>query len=99
MLVVDDNDDAADTLAKLLKLWGNETAIAFDGVEALGKAASFKPDLILLDVGLPKMNGLDACRAIRDQPGGKDVFIAALTGWGKMKIIGKQRKRGATGIW
>jgi PAS domain S-box-containing protein len=83
ILVVDDNRDAAESLAALLTLNGNQTELARDGLEAVEKAESFRPDVILLDIGLPKMNGYDACRRIRAQPWGVGVLILAQTGWGQ----------------
>jgi len=83
ILVVDDNRDSATTLALLLKMTGNETKTAFDGMEAIATAEKFQPDVILLDIGLPKMNGHDTCRAIRSQAWGNDMLIIALTGWGQ----------------
>jgi PAS domain S-box-containing protein len=83
ILVVDDNRDAAVSLATLLKVTGNDTQTAYDGLEAIEKAAAYKPDVILLDIGLPKLNGYEACRAIREQPWGKRIIMVALTGWGQ----------------
>lgn len=83
VLVVDDNHDSAQTLAMLLQMTGNDVQTAHDGMEAVEKAESGKPDLILLDIGLPKLNGFDACRAIREKTWGRDIFIVALTGWGQ----------------
>jgi PAS domain S-box-containing protein len=82
-LVVDDNVDAAKSLALLLKLSGNETRTAYDGLKAIEVAESFMPDVILLDIGMPKLNGYDVCRMIRQRPWGKRVNIVALTGWGQ----------------
>ena len=65
ILVVDDNRDSAESLAMLLKRTGNETFVAYDGEEAVEAAASQRPDVILLDIGLPRLNGFDACRRIR----------------------------------
>lgn len=79
ILVVDDNRDSATSLAMLLKLTGHETNTAYDGLEAVEAAATCKPDVILLDIGLPKLNGYEACRRIREQPWGKKVVIIALT--------------------
>lgn len=81
ILIVDDNQDAATSLALLLGIAGNETQIAHDGLEAIETAAEFQPDVILLDIGLPKLNGYEACRRIRDQPWGKHIVLVALTGW------------------
>ncbi len=83
ILVVDDNRDAATSLAALLRLTGNETQIAYDGLEAVEAAEKFHPDVILLDISLPKLNGHDACRRIREQPWGKHMMLVALTGWGQ----------------
>ena len=67
----------------MLSLLGHETRTAHDGLEALEMAEAFRPDLMLLDIGLPKLNGYDVCRRIRAQPWGKDVFMVAVTGWGQ----------------
>jgi CheY-like chemotaxis protein len=83
VLVVDDNRDSAESLAMLLRLTGNEVRTAHDGHEAVDAAGAYRPDLILMDVGMPKLNGLDATRRIRQQPWGKGVVIVALTGWGQ----------------
>ncbi|MEO7499524.1 MAG: ATP-binding protein, partial [Casimicrobiaceae bacterium] len=82
ILVVDDNADAADSLASLLALAGHETHTAHDGIAAVDAAAALRPDVIVLDLGLPRMNGYDAAREIRRQPSGKAVLLIALTGWG-----------------
>jgi CheY-like chemotaxis protein len=83
ILVADDNADAANSLAMMLALMGHEVRTAHDGLEAVEAASAFQPDLILLDIGMPKMNGYDACRRIREQSWSKNAFIAALTGWGQ----------------
>ena len=83
ILVVDDNHDAADALSILLTLSGNETHLAFDGEEAVQAAEKFRPEVILLDLGMPKLNGYDAARRIREQPWGKDMMLVAMTGWGQ----------------
>jgi CheY-like chemotaxis protein len=83
ILAVDDNRDAADTLALILRMMGHETQMAYDGMEALQAAATFRPDVVLLDIGLPKMNGYEAARHIRVQPWGKGMALIALTGWGQ----------------
>ncbi len=84
-LVVDDNADAARSLALLLKLSGHETCTAYDGLEAIEAAETFAPDVILLDIGMPKLNGYDVCRMIRERPWGKRIHIVALTGWGQVE--------------
>ena len=83
ILIVDDNQDSAISLAMMLKLMGNETHTAHDGLAAVEAAAEFRPDIILLEIGLPKLNGYDACRRIREQVWSKDILIVALTGWGQ----------------
>src|SRR6185503_17471524 len=83
ILVVDDNEDSAESLTILLSLAGNETHTAYDGLEAIEAAAAFKPDVILLDIGLPKLNGYEVARKIREQPWGQTVVLVALTGWGQ----------------
>ena len=83
VLVVDDVPDSVRTLAALLRADGNAVETAADGLEALQKAQAFKPDILLLDLGLPKMNGYEVCRAIRQEPWGRGVFIVAVTGWGQ----------------
>jgi signal transduction histidine kinase/CheY-like chemotaxis protein len=83
ILVVDDNRDAAASLGVLLQLSGNEIQLAHDGVEAVEKAGTYRPDVILLDIGMPKMNGYEACRAIRANSWGRDIAIVAMTGWGQ----------------
>ncbi|MEO8572814.1 MAG: ATP-binding protein [Pyrinomonadaceae bacterium] len=83
ILVVDDNADSAESLAILLKLQGNDTMVARDGLDALEKGAAYNPDVILLDIGMPGMNGYDACEAIRAERWGKDLLLIAMTGWGQ----------------
>ncbi len=83
ILVVDDNRDSADSLSMLLELMGHDTRTAYDGFEAVTTATAFRPEVVLLDIGLPKLNGYDACRRIREQPRGEAVVIIALTGWGQ----------------
>ncbi|HEX5472986.1 MAG TPA: ATP-binding protein, partial [Lacipirellulaceae bacterium] len=83
ILVVDDNNDAANSLAAILKVNGANTQTAYDGEEAVATAAKFRPNVVLLDIGLPKLNGFDAARKIRELPGGKDMILIALTGWGQ----------------
>jgi PAS domain S-box-containing protein len=83
ILVVDDNRDAAMSLAALLRLLGHEVATAFSGLEALRLAELQAPELILLDLGMPHMNGYDTAARIREQPWGRKVLLVALTGWGQ----------------
>lgn len=83
ILVVDDNRDGAESLAMMLQLVGTEIAMAHDGDEAIEQAERFWPDLILMDVGMPHMDGLEATRRIREQTWGRRATIIALTGWGQ----------------
>jgi len=83
VLVVDDNEDSAESLATLLTFGGHQTATAHDGPEALALAERFLPHVAILDVGLPTFSGHEVCRLLRTQPWGRDIFIVALTGWGQ----------------
>lgn len=83
ILVVDDNRDATETLGLVLERMGHETRLALDGVAAVEAAAAFRPEVILLDIGLPKLSGYDVCQRIRSQPWGKDMVVIAITGWGQ----------------
>jgi PAS domain S-box-containing protein len=83
ILVADDNRDAADSLAMMLQLQGHGVHTSHDGQEAVVAAEEFRPDLILMDIGMPRLNGYEACRRIRGRPWGKDLVIVALTGWGQ----------------
>jgi CheY-like chemotaxis protein len=82
ILVVDDNHNTVEMLTMLLQLNGNTTHVAYDGQEALDVAEQVRPELILLDIGLPKMDGYEACRRIRERPWGHGVIVVALTGLG-----------------
>jgi PAS domain S-box-containing protein len=94
ILVVDDNRDSATSLALMLKIMGHETAAAYDGVEAVDAAASFRPDIVLLDIGLPRLNGYDACRQIREQAWGKETVMIAVSGWGQREDKDRSRQAG-----
>jgi PAS domain S-box-containing protein len=83
ILVVDDNEDSAESLTILLSLAGHKTHTAYDGLEAIEAAAAFQPDVVLLDIGLPKLNGFEVARKIREQPWGQAMMLVALTGWGQ----------------
>jgi signal transduction histidine kinase/ActR/RegA family two-component response regulator len=83
ILIVDDNELSANSLSILLGMAGNETRTAYDGAEAVATAETFRPDVVLLDLGLPLMDGYETCTRIRQQPWGKDILVVALTGWGQ----------------
>jgi CheY-like chemotaxis protein len=83
VLVVDDNHDAAVSLSMLLELEGHEPITAHNGAAALEAAQQHRPDVVLLDIGLPHMNGHEVCRRLRALPNGKELMIVALTGWGQ----------------
>jgi PAS domain S-box-containing protein len=97
ILVVDDNRDSAASLSILLRITGNETNIAYDGLQALEVAEQFRPDVVLLDLGLPKLNGYDVARRIREQPWGNDIILVALTGWGQDEDRRKSKEAGFNG--
>ncbi|EDO29331.1 predicted protein, partial [Nematostella vectensis] len=94
ILVVDDNIDAADTLAMLLRLLGAEVEIARDGPGALAMHAAFRPEVVLLDIGLPGMDGLEVARRIRAEHGRDQVVLIALTGWGQEEDLRRSREAG-----
>lgn len=83
ILVVDDNQDAAETLALLMRFEGHSTCVAYDGQQALIVAEQQRPDIALLDIGLPKMDGYVLCQNIRQTPWGRGILIVAITGWGQ----------------
>jgi CheY-like chemotaxis protein len=83
VLVVDDNHDAAQSLAMMLRVMGHDTQTAFDGLEAVHAAATYRPDVVLLDIGLPRMDGYEVARQIRKREWGNTMLLTALTGWGQ----------------
>ena len=82
VLVVDDNKDSAESLAMLLEIMGNDIRTAHHGIDALAAAQDFLPDVVLLDIGMPRLNGYDVARRMRAEPWGKDMMLVAVTGWG-----------------
>jgi CheY-like chemotaxis protein/two-component sensor histidine kinase len=93
ILIVDDNEDGAESLALLLQLGGHETHTAHDGLEAVEAAERLLPDVVLLDIGLPGLNGYEVCHRIRGTPWGRDLMIVAVTGWGQ--DVDRRRSREA----
>jgi signal transduction histidine kinase/CheY-like chemotaxis protein len=95
ILVVDDNRDALESLAMLLRLSGHEVETANDGLAGVETAAHYRPQLMLLDIGMPRLDGYGACRRIRDQTWGSGIRIVAMTGWGQED---DRRKSAAAGF-
>jgi PAS domain S-box-containing protein len=83
VLVVDDNRDAAESLGMLLELEQCQVAVAYDGLRALEALETFKPEIALLDIGMPAMDGYELARRIRATQRGRDLLLVALTGWGQ----------------
>jgi signal transduction histidine kinase/ActR/RegA family two-component response regulator len=94
VLIVEDNLDAAEMLDLVVSRLGHVTRLAHDGATAVTVARQFLPDVIFLDIGLPVMNGYAVARALRDRPEFRDVYIAALTGWGQEEDRRKAREAG-----
>lgn len=94
ILVTDDNVDAALTLANLLGMLGHEVRTAHDGAGAIEAAVAFRPDVIFLDIGMPRMDGYEACRRIRGLDQAPDPVIVALTGWGQAEDKRKAQEAG-----
>ena len=94
LLVVDDNRDSAISLGMMLQLMGNEVRTAHDGLEAVQAAEVFHPHVALLDIGLPRLNGYEAARRIREQPWGRDVVLIAVTGWGQEEDRRRSKEAG-----
>ena len=83
IVVVDDNVDAATSMAMMLENLGNEVFLAHDGLQAIERTEHHRPDVVLMDVGMPRLNGYEATRRIRSELWGRNILIIALTGWGQ----------------
>jgi CheY-like chemotaxis protein len=94
ILVVDDNRDAVESLGMLLEMMAYDVRTAEDGLEAVDVAAAFRPDVILLDIGLPRLNGYETAQRIRQLDGGRDTLLVALTGWGQEEDRRRSREAG-----
>jgi signal transduction histidine kinase/CheY-like chemotaxis protein len=94
VLVADDNQDAAQTLALILEIEGHDVRTAHTGLDALRIAESFRPEIALLDIGMPQMNGYQAAREIRDRPWGHSILLVAVTGWGQEQDLQMAREAG-----
>jgi PAS domain S-box-containing protein len=97
ILIVDDNRDSADSLSMLLEITGNKTYMAHDGIEALEAIEKYRPEVVLLDIGLPRLDGHEVCRRVREKSWGKDIVIIALTGWGQEDDRRKSEEAGFNG--
>jgi signal transduction histidine kinase len=82
ILIADDNADSAESMGMLLRLMGNDVRIANDGLEAVEQAEAFQPDIVLMDIGMPRLDGYEAARRIRNQDWSRDTLLVAVTGWG-----------------
>jgi len=94
VLVADDFPESAQLLARLLQQDGNDVRVALDGLEAVQTAEEFHPDIVLLDIAMPKLNGYEAASQIRQQPWGKNVILIALTGWGQQQDRRRTKEAG-----
>jgi CheY-like chemotaxis protein len=94
ILVADDNVDLATSMGLLLELMDNDVRVVHDGVAAVDAASEFRPDVLFLDIGMAKMNGLEACREIRGKAWGREPVIVALTGWGQAEDKRRSREAG-----
>jgi CheY-like chemotaxis protein len=83
ILVVDDYPNVAESMARRLTIAGHEVETALDGLQAIEVAERFRPDIVLLDIGMPKLDGYETARRIREQPWGMEMALVALTGWGQ----------------
>ena len=94
VLVVDDNVDSAESLSQVMQILGYPVAVAHDGVEAVDIATAWRPAMVLMDIGMPRMSGLEAARALREKPGGDRFWLIALSGWGQSEDRRKSREAG-----
>jgi len=94
ILIVDDSPEIVMSLSTLLQMSGNTTQAAQNGEEAISMAEQFRPEVILLDLGLPKVDGFEVCRRIRQQAWGKEMVVVALTGWGHDEARTKTNQSG-----
>jgi signal transduction histidine kinase/CheY-like chemotaxis protein len=94
ILIADDNADSAESMGMLLRLMGNDVRIASDGLEAVEQAAVFQPDIVLMDIGMPRLDGYEAARRIRNQGWSRDTLLVAVTGWGPTDDSGEATAAG-----
>ncbi len=94
ILVVDDNLASADSLGLIIKLWGHECRVSHSGPDAIQEASVFHPDIVLLDIGLPGMDGYEVAQALRSRPGSNGVILLAMTGYGREEDRKRSRESG-----
>jgi two-component system OmpR family response regulator len=94
VLLVDDNPDSTEPLSLLLQTRGHETRVSTDGEEAIALADDFRPDCVVLDLGLPRMDGYEVARRLRNRPYGAQLVLVALTGWAGQEIRNKAAEAG-----
>jgi CheY-like chemotaxis protein len=94
VLVVDDNPDITETMTLLLQAWGYRTLSATDGEAGLALAEAQRPDIVLMDIGMPRMDGYEMARRIRALPGGKAMTLIAVSGWGQAGDLARSREAG-----
>src|SRR5262245_58269227 len=92
--LVDDNPDSSEPLSILLQTRGHETRVSTDGEDAIAVADDFRPDCVVLDLGLPRMDGYEVARRLRDRPYGADLLLVALTGWAGKDVRSKAAEAG-----
>jgi CheY-like chemotaxis protein len=83
ILIADDHRDSANSMAMLMRMGGHEVTVAYDGEEAVKMAEDAPPDVVLLDIGMPRLNGYEVAQRLRTQPRGRELVLIATTGWGQ----------------
>lgn len=94
VLVVDDNEDIVMTMRLLLTKLGHAVRVAYNGQQAMAEAESFRPEVVLMDIGLPVMDGYEAARQLRQQPWGRCIKLVAITGWGQARDVERALEAG-----
>ena len=94
ILLVEDNADSAEAMLLLLREFGHDVRVVHDGLEAVGAAQAFDPEVVLLDIGLPDMDGYEVARRLRQQPGLSATLLVALTGYGRDEDRDRAREAG-----
>jgi CheY-like chemotaxis protein len=94
VLLVDDNADSTEPLSLLLQTKGHETRVSADGADAIAVAELFRPDCVVMDLGLPRMDGYEVARQLRLQPYGRRIVLVALTGWAGKEVRSKAAEAG-----